>query len=170
MNESKLKQSFTASLKILGQPSSSDYWSGLSADSRLMVIEDDYASGGLDMAGAGWLVKEFDADFSKASDVTLRFELLDEATQQFRISCQSPKSYAGKRLDTSRNGYLGFYGNTGDHVAWALKIISGQPGEGMVIQIADHKGNDVKHVDKGYVGTRGSNPAFSFEVKDYRAL
>jgi hypothetical protein len=161
MSASKLTRSFTATLNILG------IIEDTSQAFKLQIIDEN---AGPDFAETGWLVLAAHPRFYRSTTVTLRFDLLDEATQLFRISCESPASYAGKRLDTSRNGYLGFYANTGDQVFWHFKIVSGQPGEGMVIQIYDMKGNVVSYFDDLYLGVGGAKPALSFEVADYREV
>jgi hypothetical protein len=168
MEISMLEQSFTARLKIMGRVDHPENEVEFSPHSEVMVITD---VAGPDLDGTGWLVMGFNPRMYKATEVTMRFDLIDEATQRFSISCLAPQDFAGRRLDISRNGYLGFYAGKSDDAYWSLKVGSWGAGGPPVIQLHDRNGNVVRPSDTAYLVTSGSSrPAVSFDLSDYRPI
>jgi hypothetical protein len=171
MDESMLKQSFSAKLKVMGFVPNTGIRPGVGAiqspqDGVVMVItEIDRAP---NLADTGWLTMEV-AGETQVVSATLHFELLDEASQRFKIRCIDPRGFWDHQLDISRNGYLGFY-RAASQVYWTLKTEQGDGQGQTVIKLCDPSGNAVRLDTWRYLVTQGREPALSFDLVDYRPL
>ncbi|HAB03318.1 MAG TPA: hypothetical protein DCE25_10490 [Pseudomonas sp.] len=161
-----LNQSFTAQLKVMGIEQLPDGWVQAS-NSELMLIID---APNVDLADTGWLVLAYEDIEYEAEVATLRFDLLDAGSRRFKVSCVSPHDFAGRLLDTSRNGYVGAYTADGKAVYWTLEPTQWGAGH-TVVKLRDSNGVAVTADDRAYVVTRGSTrEELCFDLLNYQPI
>ncbi|MCY1453974.1 hypothetical protein D9M71_710020 [compost metagenome] len=127
-----------------------------------------------DNVESGWLQLTANAN---SRPVKLAFVFIQQIADRlhFNIGSLAQNFYFGQRIDSSRNGFLGFYGSLGDEVFWKIEPAGFYEGFGdqrPAFFLRDHKGYTVKaQSEKGvtFLSTGGNGSPLLFTLGNYRA-
>lgn len=134
---------------------------------------------GVGIADTGWLCLPEQSNRHTTTALHLRFDFIEqvEARTHFKVTCASRfKDYLGTYLDTSRNGYLGFYEGFSPHVFWKTEEVDVYTGYGDLrpaFKLRDHNGSQVRYKWKEnvrYLNSDDDSEPLIFTLADYQPL
>jgi hypothetical protein len=125
-------------------------------------------------ADSGWLQLTANAN---SRPVRLAFVFIEQTADRihFKVKSVTQGLYFGQQMDSSRNGFLGFYSSVSDEVFWKIEPAGFYEGFGdqrPAFFLRDHKGYTVKaQSEKGvtFLSTGGNGSPLLFTLGNYRA-
>ncbi|MNJ52663.1 hypothetical protein D3C77_480090 [compost metagenome] len=124
---------------------------------------------------SGWLQLTANAN---SRPVKLTFAFIEQIADRihFNVGSLAQSLYFGQQIDSSRNGFLGFYSSVEDEVFWKIEPAGFYEGFGDLrpaFFLRDRKGYTVKAQSENgvtYLSTGGNGSPLLFTLNDYEVI